>query len=92
MRGLSYIRQEPVSASYKGVKLNCAFRLDILVEDLVIIEVKAVEKVMQVHKAQLLTYLKITGRKLGLLINFNEHLIKKGIHRVINGVLEPETK
>jgi len=92
LRGLTFKRQEPISVSYKGVKLNCSFRADIIVEDLVIIEVKAIEKVMPVHKAQLLTYLKITDKKLGLLINFNEALVKDGIHRLINGIIEPLKK
>jgi GxxExxY protein len=89
LRNLSFKRQEPVAVEYKGVKLNCGFRFDLLVEDLVVVEVKAVDKIMPVHKSQLLTYLKIMDKKLGLLVNFNEALIKHGINRVVNGYLDP---
>ena len=70
---------------YRGLKVNEeGFRIDLLVEDLIIVELKSVEKVKPVHKKQLLTYLRLTGKELGLLINFNEALLKNGIHRIIN--------
>ncbi len=72
---------------YKDVKLNCNYRIDILVENKVIIEVKAVNVIKEVHLAQTITYLKLSNCKLGLLINFNEAKIKDGIRRVINGYL-----
>ena len=89
LRGLEFKRQLSVPVEYKGIKLDCGFRIDLVVADLVVVEIKAVEKVMPVHKAQLLTYLKIMNLKLGLLINFNEEKVKNGTHRVINGILEP---
>jgi GxxExxY protein len=89
IRGIQFTRQVEVPVIYKGIKLDCGFKLDILVEDLVIIEIKAVARVLPVHEAQLLTYLKVTEKKLGLLINFNETKVKYGIRRVINGILEP---
>lgn len=89
LRGLAFKRQVVVPLKYKDLKLESGLRLDLLVEELVIIEIKAVEKVMPVHKAQILSYLRLTGKKLGLLINFNEELIKNGIHRVVNGLCEP---
>lgn len=71
---------------YEGIKFDLGFQADLIVEDLVIVELKAVEKVLPVHKKQLLTYLKLTGMKLGLLVNFNVDLIKNGIERVVNGL------
>ncbi len=76
-------RQVGLPVVYENVKLDVGFRADILVDDKVIIELKSVEKIMPVHKKQLLTYLKITGIKLGLLTNFNEELIKNGINLAI---------
>lgn len=71
---------------YEDVKLDLGFRADLIVEDLVIVELKAIEKVLPVHKKQLMTYLRLTGMKLGLLVNFNVNLIKDGIERVVNGL------
>lgn len=71
---------------YDGKDLGIGFRADLIVEDVVIIEVKAVERIQPVHPKQLLTYLRVTNRKLGLLINFNERVIKNGIQRVANGL------
>lgn len=71
---------------YEDIKLDIGFRADLVVENLVIVELKAIEKVLPVHKKQLLTYLKLTGMKLGLLVNFNVNLIKDGIERVANGL------
>jgi GxxExxY protein len=82
-KGLKAVRQLELPVVYQGVQLDAGLRLDILVEDQLIVEVKAVEKFAPVHQAQLMTYLKLTNRRLGLLINFNVPLIKQGIKRVI---------
>ncbi|MBI2193071.1 MAG: GxxExxY protein [Planctomycetes bacterium] len=82
-RGVRAERQVELPVVYDGVQLDAGLRLDILVEDQLIIEVKAVEKIAPVHQAQVMTYLKLTNRRLGLLINFNVPLIKQGIKRVI---------
>lgn len=82
-RGLRLERQVTLPVEYDGMKLDAGLRLDLLVEDELIVELKAVEIMHPVFTAQLLTYLKLTGRKLGLLINFNVPLIKDGIRRVI---------
>jgi len=79
-------RQVPVYVNYKGVIVKEPFRLDILVNDKVIIEVKATEEICSIHKAQLLTYLRLTKLKLGLLINFGKEYVKDGIIRVVNGI------
>jgi len=71
---------------YKEIKLEYGYRVDLLVEDLVVIELKAVEKLTSNHKAQLLTYLKLGNHKLGLLINFNESILKSGIKRIVNNL------
>jgi len=81
---LSFERQRPLPVVYKGVKLDCGYRLDAVVEQRIIIEVKAVETLIPVHEAQLLTYLKLTGLTLGLLINFNVPVLKTGIKRIVS--------
>ncbi len=85
-RGINVARQVPVSIQYEAIVFDEGFRADLIVDDKVIIEVKSVEKVAPVHKKQLLTYLRLTDKRLGLLINFNEELIKSGISRVVNGL------
>jgi GxxExxY protein len=92
LRNIAFERQVSIPVQYKGVKLECAYKLDILVDDKVIVEIKSVEQVTPVHLKQLLTYLRLTDKKLGLLINFNEEVVKKGIHRVANGLMAPLTK
>jgi GxxExxY protein len=83
--GLGVRGEVPVPVFYKGQKIrNEGFRIDLLVEDLVVVELKSVEVVQPVHKKQLLTYLRLANKELGLLINFGEILLRKGIHRVIN--------
>jgi GxxExxY protein len=82
-RGFEVEYEVPVPLVYDGVKLDAGYRLDLLVNDSVIVEIKAVEKIIPVHDAQLLTYLKLTGIRLGLLINFNTKLIKDGIKRIV---------
>jgi GxxExxY protein len=89
-RGLHVDVEYPVPVIYDSVRLDAGFRADIIVEGKVIVELKSVEHVADVHKKQLLTYLKLTHLRLGLLINFGEELIKDGITRVINGKLEPQ--
>jgi iron complex transport system substrate-binding protein len=81
-------RQTPVRVEYDGITFEEGFRADLIVNDCVIIELKSVENLASVHKKQLLTYLRLTGMKLGLLINFGAPLIKDGIHRVVNGLEE----
>ncbi len=83
---LTFERQKPLVISYKGVKLDCGYRLDIVVGGLVILELKAVERIEPIHEAQLLTYLKLSGLKLGILINFNVPFLKDGIKRIVNGL------
>lgn len=82
-KGLFIERQVMLPVVYKGEKLNLDFRIDILVEKEVLIELKAIEGILPVHEAQILTYLKLSGKKIGLLINFNVPLIKNGIKRMI---------
>jgi GxxExxY protein len=81
---LIFERQKVISLKYGEITLESAFRADFIVEKKVIIELKSVEKILPVHKKQLLTYLKITRCKLGLVLNFNTELLKDGIHRVVN--------
>ncbi|MBN1408591.1 MAG: GxxExxY protein [Calditrichaceae bacterium] len=83
--GLSIKRQVAIPIEYQGLKFDEGFRADIIVEDKVIIELKSIEKVNNAHKKQVLTYLKLTGYKLGFLLNFGEALMKDGISRIING-------
>ncbi len=85
LQGLSVARQVPLPVIYKGLTLDCGYRLDLVVNDELIVELKTVEKVLEIHKAQLLTYLKLTGKRLGLLINFNVPYLRDGVHRIING-------
>ena len=82
-RGLSVERQKALPVKYRGVNLDCGYRIDLLVERIIIIELKAVEKIDPIHKAQLLSYLKLSDCKLGLLINFNVRMLKNGIHRIV---------
>ena len=84
VRGLLYERQKSLPILYKGKKLDCGYRLDLVVEDKIMLELKACEKIEPIHKAQLLTYLKISGLNLGLLLNFNVPLMREGITRVVN--------
>ncbi|HUT52965.1 MAG TPA: GxxExxY protein [bacterium] len=92
LRNIEFERQVSIPVQYKGVKLECAYKLDILVDDKVVVEIKSVEQVTPVHFKQLLTYLRLTDKKLGLLINFNEEVVRKGVHRIVNGLLAPLTK
>ncbi len=84
--GLLVSRQQPIPVIWDEVRMEIGFRADLIVENKVIIELKSVEVLAPVHPKQLLTYLRITGLKLGLLINFNEKLIKNGITRIVNNL------
>ena len=88
LRALRFERQKLLPIVFKEVKLDCGYRLDLLVLDSVIVEIKAVEALLPVHEAQLLTYLKIGGWKVGLLINFNVPVLKDGIKRIVLGLEE----
>jgi GxxExxY protein len=83
-RGLKVERQVELPLFYKDFKLDCGYRLDLLVEGAVIVEVKSVHTVASIHQAQLTSYLKLSGCKVGLLINFNVEILKKGIFRIVN--------
>ena len=82
-RGLKFQKQPSLSVEYKGKLIDCGYRLDFLIEDSVILEIKSVEKIIQVHEAQLLTYLKLSHRRIGILINFNVNILKDGVRRFI---------
>ncbi len=86
--GLTVERQVPVPVEFHGLKFDEAFRADIIVENRIILELKSVEHVTGAHKKQVLTYLRLTGLKLGYLLNFGEELMKNGISRILNGTLE----
>lgn len=85
-RGVAVRRQVGIPVAYKGVRLEEGFRADIVAGDKVVVELKAVEKIAEVHKKQVQTYLRLTGCRLGYLLNFNEALLKNGILRVVNGL------
>ena len=83
-KGFDVVTQREISIRYKSVRLDCGYRVDLLVNDSVIIELKSVEKLQPIHKAQLITYLRLAGKPVGLLMNFNEPLLKNGIARLVN--------
>ena len=85
-RGLSVLKEVGLPLVYKEVKLDCGYRIDLWVENKVIIEIKAVDALIDIHLAQILTYLKLTDNKLGFLLNFNSTLMKNGIRRVVNNL------
>ena len=82
--GLVVRRQVPLPVVYKGVKLDCGYRIDAVVEEVVVLEFKTVERLLPIHEAQLLSYLKLTGLKVGLLINFHVPVLKDGLKRLMN--------
>jgi GxxExxY protein len=88
--GLQFQRQLRLPVTYKGLKLDCGYVLDVLVEDAVIIEIKSNEGLLPVHCAQLLTYLKIANKEVGFLINFNVPVLKNGLKRIVNSYAGPE--
>ncbi len=87
-RGLSTVRQQAIPVVYENVRIDAGFRADLVVEDKVIVEIKSVETLAPVHKKQLLTYLRLSNKRLGLLINFHVVLIKDGVSRVVNELEE----
>ena len=89
LAGLTFQRQVPVPIVYEGISFDEGFRADLIINRSVIIELKSVETIHPVHKKQLLTCLKLTGLKLGYLLNFGDELMKTGITRIVNGTLEP---
>jgi GxxExxY protein len=90
IRGLRFERQLPIAVEYKGVKLDCGYRADLVVENVILVELKAIDSLLSIHEAQLLSYLKLSGLKIGLLINFNVELLKHGIRRRVLGLSEEE--
>jgi len=81
--GIPYAVQVPVPVKYKGVQLDCGYRIDLLVDDKLIVELKSVDKLLNIHQAQLLTYMKLADVDIGLLINFNVQILKDGLKRVV---------
>ena len=88
MQGLRFARQVLLPVRYKDIDLDCGYRMDLVVEESVIVEIKAVEGILPIHEAQLLTYLRLTGQRVGLLINFNVPVLKQGVRRLVNNFLE----
>lgn len=82
-RNIPFVKEVPLPVHYKGINLDCGYRMDLVVDKRLVLEIKTVEIILPVHKAQLLTYLKLSGIKVGLLINFNTPLLKNGIVRMI---------
>ena len=83
LRSIPFERQKPLPILYKGKQLDCAYRLDLVIDNRVLLELKSVEKLLPIHEAQLITYLKLSGLRTGLLMNFNEALLKEGIKRIV---------
>jgi GxxExxY protein len=81
--GIRFRMEHPIPVSYNEIKIDCAFRADLIVEDCVIVELKSVDRILPIHEAQLLTYLRLSGLRLGLLINFNARVLKNGIRRFV---------
>jgi GxxExxY protein len=84
LKNIKFKTQVSLPIRYKEIKLNCGYRIDLLIDDKLIVELKSVETLLSIHEAQLLTYLKLSGIKTGLLINFNVELLKHGIRRFVN--------
>lgn len=87
-RGLYFQRQSPLPVVYKDVRIDCGYRLDLLVDRQIVVELKATDRIAPIHEAQLLSYLKLSGARVGLLINFNVKLLKEGIRRLVLGLKE----
>jgi GxxExxY protein len=88
LRGIPFQRQVPIPVEYKGVKLDCGYRADIVIEGTILLEIKAIDSLLPIHDAQLLTYLRLGGWQIGLLINFNVELLKHGLRRKVLGLVE----
>jgi len=84
LQGVAFERQVPVPVIYKGIKLDCGYLMDLVVEGQILVELKTVEKILPIHEAQLLTYLKLYHRPVGLLVNFNVPVFKTGVKRIVN--------
>lgn len=89
-RGLKVLEEVALPVIYRGVQLDCGYRLDLLVEDCIIVELKSVERLMAIHQAQVISYLRLSGHRLGLLINFNVKLLISGVKRVANNFPDRE--
>ncbi|MFB3880312.1 MAG: GxxExxY protein [Armatimonadota bacterium] len=87
LREIGYEHQYPLPIEYKGERVDCGYRLDLIVEGVLVVELKSVDELLPIHEAQLLTYLRLTGIHLGLLINFNVPLLRQGIRRMVSGYL-----
>jgi GxxExxY protein len=85
LRRIPFLRQQRLPVTYKGKVLDCDLRLDLLVDKTIIVEIKAVDQILAIHKAQVLTYLRLQGLHIGLLINFNVRVLRNGISRILNG-------
>ena len=83
---IKFEKELSIPVDYKGIDVDCSYKADFVVDDEIILELKSVERILPIHQAQLLTYLKITDKKLGLLINFNVELLKDGITRIVNNL------
>jgi len=88
LRGMPFVFERPLPVAYRGLRLDCGYRVDLVVADAVVVELKTVDRLAPVHDAQLLTYLRLGGWKVGLLINFNVELLRNGIHRRVLGLEE----
>jgi GxxExxY protein len=88
LRSIPFERQRPLPVEYKGLRLECGYRLDLLVSALIVVEIKAVETLLPIHEAQLLTYMRLGGWKVGLLVNFHVVALKHGIRRMVLGLQE----
>ncbi len=86
LRGMVFQRQQPLPLEYKGEALDCGYRMDVVVANRVVVEIKSVDRLEPIHDAQLLTYLKLSGYKLGLLMNFNVPVLRRGLKRIVNGL------
>ncbi len=86
LRNIAFQRQQRLPLEYKGETLDCGYRMDMVVADMVVVEIKSVERFEPIHDAQLLTYLKLSGYKLGLLLNFNVPVLIRGLKRIVNGL------
>lgn len=84
LRGMRFRRQVPLPIRYKGLELECGYRIDVLVEETVVVEIKSVKALEPIHDAQLITYLKLGGWRVGLLVNFNVRVLKDGLKRRVN--------
>ena len=87
--GIGFQRQVHLPVHYKGLQLDCGYKMDLVVEDAVVVEIKTVEELLPIHSAQLLTYLKSSGKRIGLLINFNVAMLRKGLKRMVKHYSAP---